>query len=483
MSILHAAQTSFDISAPCLEGMRIVAHMGLFDKGKTWLINKMYGTSLPSGKLHETLGLCMVYVPEKRFLIIDTKGLHSPVSYRTKGAKQLVDASQTEVFLFELVSRIAHYIVFVVNDFTWPEQRHIVQLHQKYVQTKRDNQLIVAHNLRTTRSVAEAEELFWKQVSSKYDGVHRQELGGLIFTVEERPRIHHIGFAQESSPAGTRFNNKNKAHLLQLLDQLESVGERRRSAVSLLESTFSALLPDFVYLESASDGRRHDGSALEVAAETMPSYDAVGVHVPGIDSMPVSPGSIASMPVTPTLTTARSRASGRSPGPGELEPDRELDPGTYEHTGSLVVKVPAGLRVCMKAEGVFSEFCELVAQDITFKPPLPNVYEQRHKDKTVRLVEFEIPGVLRKNITLTRGNQGYTVNMTRTKEYTVVGYSGCLGHSAPRHPTGTFSFDCFFDDGQWELDGGREAITHEHGILRVRLKQALQTQMFSMDDL
>merc|ERR1719401_2381058 len=185
----------------------------------------LYGRNLPSGKLHETSGISMVYVPKLRFLVIDTKGLQAPVSYKTKGVQQLVDASQTEIFLFELVSRIAHYIVFVVNDFTWPEQRHVVQLHQKYVQSKRGNQLIVAHNLRTTRSIHEAEELFWKQVASKYDGVHRKELGGMIFTVEEKPRIHHIGFAEDGSPAGRKFNEKNREHLLQLLDQFEGIGE------------------------------------------------------------------------------------------------------------------------------------------------------------------------------------------------------------------------------------------------------------------
>merc|ERR1719401_2703574 len=181
----------------------------------------LYGKNLPSGKLHETTGLSMVFVPDKRYLVIDMKGLQSPVSYKTKGVKQLVDASQTEVFLFELVSRIAHYIIFVVNDFTWPEQRHVVQLHQKYVQSKRENQLIVVHNLRTTKSIREAEELFFKQVASKYEGVNRQELGGLVFTVDEKPRIHHIGFADANSPAGVKYNEKNKDHLLQLLDQLE----------------------------------------------------------------------------------------------------------------------------------------------------------------------------------------------------------------------------------------------------------------------
>mmetsp|Transcript_91425 Transcript_91425/g.258901 ORF Transcript_91425/g.258901 Transcript_91425/m.258901 type:complete len:777 (+) Transcript_91425:32-2362(+) len=442
VDILQWAHSAFNIAEPDRQGLRIVAHLGLFDKGKTFLINQFYGKKLPSGKLHETTGLSMIHIPKLRFLVIDTKGLQAPVSYKSKGVKQLVDASQTEIFLFELVSRLAHYIIFVVNDFTWPEQRDIVQLHQKYVQSKRENQLIVAHNLRTTRSVHEAVELFWKQVASKYEGVERNELGGLIFTVDQKPRIHHIGFAEEHSPAGKKFNTKNTAHLLQLLDQLEGVGERQRSVAELLQEHFTTLLPEFVFLESTS-GERLEGSGLRVMAE----INACG-------------------------TTAR-----------QLEPDEESDPALYRSIGVLELQVSEGSRVCMKTEGVFSEFCELVAQDITFKPPPPNVYEQRLKDKLVRLVEFEIPGVTRRDICFKRGNRGYTVTMSRTRDKGLGNYSVAPRFPAPRMPIGEFSFDLFFDDGIWELDGGREAVTHENGLLRVRLKQDLDGHSFTLDSL
>lgn len=444
INILRWAHSAFNIGVAEREGVRIVAHMGLFDKGKTFLINELYGKNLPSGKLHETTGLSMVYVPKQRFLVIDTKGLQAPVSYKTKGVKQLVDASQTEVFLFELVSRIAHYIIFVVNDFTWPEQRHIVQLHQKYVQSKRENQLIVAHNLRTTRSVREAVELFWKQVASKYEGVERSELGGLIFTVEEKPRIHHIGFAEAYSPAGMRFNDKNKRHLLQLLDQLEGIGERQRSVSDLLVNNFASLLPEFIYLESSS-GQRVDTTALQITGQ-LDEEDTVG-------------------------------------GSATIEPDEERDPTVYKAIGAISLQLPEGHCAHMKTEGVFSEFCELVAQDITFKPPPPNVYEQRLKDKVIRLVEFECPGVHRKDIHFRKGNRGYTVFMSRSKDKVLSNYGVAPRFQAPRNPTGEFAFDLFFDDGVWELDGGREAVEHENGVLRIRLKQDLSGEVFGLDDL
>ncbi|CAK0793844.1 unnamed protein product [Prorocentrum cordatum] len=445
ISILRWAHSAFEIGQAQMEGVRIVAHMGLFDKGKTFLINQLYGKNLPSGKLHETSGLSIVYVPQLRFLVIDTKGLQAPVSYKKRGVEQLVDASQTEVFLFELVSRIAHYIVFVVNDFTWPEQRHVVQLHQKYVQSKRENQLIVLHNLRTTRSVREATELFCKQVASKYEGVDRGELGGLIFTVDESPRIHHIGLAEQGSPAGIKFNQKNRAHLLQLLDQLEGIGERSRSFASLLQENFAQLLPEFIYLES-STGERQDGSGLAVLCQLEPP-------------------------------------SAAACGAGDLEPDEERDPTVYRSAGVLKLQIPDNSVAHMKTEGVFSEFCELVAQDVTFKPPPPNFYEQRLKDKLVRVVEFEVPGVWRKDIKFRKGNRGYSVSMVRAKDESLGRFGVCSRFPAPRIPTGEFVFDLFFDDGIWDLDGGREGVTHENGMLRIQLKQDLQGEIFSLDDL
>merc|ERR1719188_2127467 len=101
------------------------------------------------------------------------------------------------------------------------------------------------------------------------------------------------------------------------------------------------------------------------------------------------------------------------PGPcndgDRAEPDEERDPALYKAAGCQVLQ---GHRVFMKTEGVFSDFCELVAQDVTFKPAPPNIYEQRLKNKVIRLVEFEIPGVQRKDISFKKWNRGYTVTMS-----------------------------------------------------------------------
>jgi hypothetical protein len=262
----------------------------------------------------------------------------------------------------------------------------------------------------------------------------------MIFTVDEKPRIHHVGFAEEDSAAGRKFNQKNTEHLLHLLDQLEGIGERTKAVADMIQETFAALLPEFIYLE-AEDGQRRDASSLQVMGEAV-----------------------------------------SEPESADHEPDREREPQVYRTAGCLTLRLPERHRACLKTEGIFSEFCELVAQDVTFKPPPPNVYEMQVKDKTVRLVEFEIPGVTRQEITFTKRNRGYLLTMVRTKDKHLSEFGVSRKFHAPRTPIGEFSFDLSFDDGFWDLDGGKDAVIHENGILRIRLKQDTRKYTWSLDD-
>merc|ERR1711904_732644 len=149
VDFLKAAKCTFNIAQN--QRYRILAVVGLFDKGKTFMINKLFGKNLPSGKLFTTKGLSFLWVPKQRMLILDSAGMQATVSMRP--TKSVPDAQTTESLLFEMISRIAHNVVFVVNDCTWFEQKYISMLHQKYVLRKQSTALIVFHNLRTTSSI------------------------------------------------------------------------------------------------------------------------------------------------------------------------------------------------------------------------------------------------------------------------------------------------------------------------------------------
>jgi hypothetical protein len=81
-----------------------VAVLGLFNRGKTFLLNKMNNLQLPSGKRVNTRGLSFMQssLPGKNLVLLDTAGTNSPLgritSDETEGAT-LAQKKATEMFM------------------------------------------------------------------------------------------------------------------------------------------------------------------------------------------------------------------------------------------------------------------------------------------------------------------------------------------------------------------------------------------------
>ncbi|CAE7269626.1 unnamed protein product [Symbiodinium natans] len=202
-------------------------------------------------KLHTTKGLSFLWVEDRRMLIIDSAGVQSPVSYRAQAVDSIWDARNTETLVLEMISRVAHHMIFVVSDTTWFEQQKIAELHQKYVQRRQHRELIVVHNLSTTSQVEDARALFERQVTGCYDGI-LSHLGDLIFTAdagEGTPPVHHIGLCQEFSAAGDKFNSKNREYLLQSLEHGSILGSHLALGEAF-STELSKLMPKFASIEA-----------------------------------------------------------------------------------------------------------------------------------------------------------------------------------------------------------------------------------------
>ena len=182
--LLRALSSDFDPET--IHDVRVISVVGLFNKGKTFLLNKLFGLRLPSGKTQVTQGLSFVYLKERRMLLIDSPGVQSTVSYKADNIDRVIDAQSTEAFIFELVSQVSDHIIFVVNDFTSFEQKYVQMFEQKeQIRSKPARELIVMHNLCTTVDPTEAENLFMKQITSRYDGVE-SHLGNLFYTARRQ---------------------------------------------------------------------------------------------------------------------------------------------------------------------------------------------------------------------------------------------------------------------------------------------------------
>ena len=102
----------------------VVAVLGLYDKGKTFVLNSLTESKLPSGKKVATKGLSFKHVEVDggtRFVLLDSEGSYSPV--KVCNELSVVEKEATELFLSELIFEMSDYFLCVVNDFTSLDQR------------------------------------------------------------------------------------------------------------------------------------------------------------------------------------------------------------------------------------------------------------------------------------------------------------------------------------------------------------------------
>lgn len=181
-----------------------VAVVGLYNRGKTHLLNSISGAKLLSGLQVHTEGLSFKMPEDKEkyhFTLLDTAGSHSPVQSASRNG--IEDRKATEFLLQELVFDLSDIIIFVVGDLTWFEQESIAELTTRLEQCgdkKSFKQLFIVHNWMNVNSVKDFDE--WKQrVMDLYPG--GEKTGGHYNWKNTR----HLFLAHDQSPAGRKYNS------------------------------------------------------------------------------------------------------------------------------------------------------------------------------------------------------------------------------------------------------------------------------------
>ncbi|CAJ1397216.1 unnamed protein product [Effrenium voratum] len=406
---------SSDFNPEDCQDVRIISVVGLFNKGKTFLLNKLFGLNLPSGKTQVTQGLSCVYLKERRMLLIDSPGVQSTVSYKSDSIDRVVDAQSTEAFLFELVSQLSDHIMFVVNDFTSFEQKYVQMFEQKeQFSHKAARELIVVHNLASTQDPQEAEGLFHKQITSRYDGVE-SHLGKLFYTARRNPPVHHFAICKEGSAAGDTFNHSNIRLLLEHLEHAKKLPEKV-VLKELVRSKVDDLLPRFLLMGCDDTGGRNleyhqyheqEASSAEKHFEDFPSHRKIGYFHVTCDKLDV------------------------------------------------------------KTEGVISDLGEVISYDKSFSPE-PMIFDQKTSEYLTRTILFECPGVRPEGVRWDQQGEGLTIRIEKSK---LIDEGSVTAVSSLRQQSGVYEKNFRFMDGPFEVSEDQCAL--EFGMLTIKLKKCV----------
>uniref|UniRef100_A0A7S2U4D3 G domain-containing protein n=1 Tax=Lotharella oceanica TaxID=641309 RepID=A0A7S2U4D3_9EUKA len=149
----------------------VVAVVGLYDKGKTFVLNHLTGANLPSGKKVRTKGLSFKHmdVDGTQFVLLDSAGSNSPV--RVENELSVYQKEATEHFILDIIFEVSDYFICVCNDFTSLDQRYLGKLARSLQRSKKHFQeIIVIHNFKDVTSVEVLEHLWKTQVTQLYSG-------------------------------------------------------------------------------------------------------------------------------------------------------------------------------------------------------------------------------------------------------------------------------------------------------------------------
>lgn len=149
----------------------IVSVVGLYDKGKTFVLNNITNSNLPSGKKVNTKGLSFKHVnvdSGTNLVLLDTAGSYSPV--RVVNELSVLEKEATEMFILDMVFEISDYFICVVNDFTSLDQRYLDKIARNLQNspTKTFREVIVVHNLKEVDSQEVLDHLWTTQVTQIY---------------------------------------------------------------------------------------------------------------------------------------------------------------------------------------------------------------------------------------------------------------------------------------------------------------------------
>jgi len=228
--------------------------MGLYNRGKTHVLNQLSGNSFPAGLLLHTQGLS-VMLPKKKekILFVDTAGTHMPAL-----ESDFDDKILTERLLQDLVLDLADVNIIVINSLTLSDQIYITtvwrRLKELLVQQGRapedvTRHLIILHNFRELTEVTDVEQMIQDDLVH-FSEAKKEEIGDSVYWTGAN-NLRHLVIAAENSPAGRKYNQMTYRTLYSWLTADTATAlEKRGNFLDRLKNYINRNVPNYFIVDS-----------------------------------------------------------------------------------------------------------------------------------------------------------------------------------------------------------------------------------------
>ncbi|CAF1403855.1 unnamed protein product [Rotaria sordida] len=193
----------------------VIAVLGTYNRGKSFLLNELCNFKLPNGNFTSTEGISIA-VPKKNgqgVIFIDTAGTDAAIP---KG--ELDDKKATEGLLREIALHLCSYVIIVVNRLLYIDQIYIQRV-VKYIQSSKDKkQIIIVHNLTDATTIEDVTKVIKDEVVGVFEAkpeemdlrMNRQSIKISFYrSTHDNIHLRHFILAKNGSNAAKIWNTQS----------------------------------------------------------------------------------------------------------------------------------------------------------------------------------------------------------------------------------------------------------------------------------
>ncbi|KAN0047735.1 hypothetical protein ACTA71_002120 [Dictyostelium dimigraforme] len=272
----------------------IVCALGLYNKGKSYVLSRLFGLNLKSSYYHHTEGLSVISsrsTMSNVLIGLDTKGSQKPV--KTPNAEKIRDSEATERFLQELALHLSDVVLIVVDRLTRDDQSYIKQY--SLIPGKNASNIIIVHNLSHVRTIEHLESVIADEVVELFNAQKSENtICKCSYWTNKDDGTRHVVIAQDEHRMDGKSDSRagqitNGPTFLLLKEWIQSVAAIQKESGDLLNTIVSCSndlikyyidKPNLMLCKSADDRKIIISPSFK--GETLSYYSNIRFNMVGI---------------------------------------------------------------------------------------------------------------------------------------------------------------------------------------------------------
>ncbi|EGC39585.1 hypothetical protein DICPUDRAFT_147652 [Dictyostelium purpureum] len=190
----------------------VVSVLGLYNKGKSYVLSRILGLKLVSSFFEHTEGLSILLsrADITEVLIgLDTKGSQKPVKYYDEA--KMKDFKATERFIQTLSLNLSDIVLIVVDRLTYDDQLYIKQIKQTF---RNKENIIIVHNLIHVKLIKDLEKVIKEEIVDCFDCQVKQLKDSAPYWYEN-DRTRHVVMACDDKDSESKIYSEAGAKMNQ----------------------------------------------------------------------------------------------------------------------------------------------------------------------------------------------------------------------------------------------------------------------------